>query len=229
MASIQTAGLRSTITPEGRKIMQIPVSVTDDSAATLPSTPSGMRLVSSEYTIRSDGGRDYVFTYESSGSAPGDAQIQINGQAAQEPIETHPKFNGEQGSGTVSDADLAAIKASLSSGTAPTFTGTGTALTAAQDLYALMLKGVTHYFTPSGITYSETFDETVKPNLNELCTVDRPPPDAPTIRQGSNWLLIGIRAQKIYEPETSTSFWRVTREWLASGPRGWNADFEIYD
>ena len=43
-----------------------------------------MRLVSSEFTNRPDGGRDYVFTYESSGSAPGDAQIQINGQAAQE-------------------------------------------------------------------------------------------------------------------------------------------------
>jgi hypothetical protein len=187
-----------------------------------------MRLGSNEYTIRPDGGRDYVYTYESAGSAPGDAQIQINGQAAQEPIETHPAFNGEQGGGTVNDADLAAIKASLSSGQAPQFTGTGDDLAAAQNLYNLMLKGVTHYFTPSGITYSETFDETNKPNISELCTVDRPPPDAPTIRQGSNWLMIGIRAQKLYQPETSTSFWRVTREWLASGPRGWNADFDIY-
>jgi hypothetical protein len=91
-----------------------------------------------------------------------------------------------------------------------------------------MLKGVTHYFTPSGITYSETFDETLKPNLSELCTVDRPPPDAPTVRAGSNWLLIGIRAQKLYQPDATNSFWRVTREWLASGPRGWNADFDIY-
>ena len=228
MPSFQTAGYRSTITPEGRKIVQIPVSVTDDSAATAPGAPSGMRLVSNEYTIRPDGGRDYVFTYESAGSAPGDAQIQINGQAAQEPIETHPAFNGQQDGGTVSDADLAAIKASLSSGQAPQFTGTGSALTAAQNLYNLMLKGVTHYFTPSGITYSETFDETTKPNLSELCTVDRPPPDAPTIRGGSNWLMIGIRAQKLYQPETGSSFWRVTREWLASGPRGWNADFDIY-
>jgi hypothetical protein len=228
MASFQTAGYRSTITPEGRKIVQIPVSVTDDSAPSAPAAPSGMRLVSNEYTIRPDGGRDYVYTYESAGSAPGDAQIQINGQAAQEPIETHPAFNGGQGEGTVNDADLAAIKASLSSGQAPQFTGTGDALTAAQNLYNLMLKGVTHYFTPSGITYSETFDETTKPNLSELCTVDRPPPDAPSIRGGSNWLMIGIRAQKLYQPETSTSFWRVTREWLASGPRGWNADFDIY-
>lgn len=228
MAQFQTAGYRSTITPEGRKIVQIPVSVTDDTAATAPAAPSGMRLVSNEYTIRPDGGRDYIFTYESSGSAPGDAQIQVNGQAAQEPIETHPKFNGEQGAGTVSDADLAAIKTALNNGSTPQFTGTGNNLTAAQDLYNLMLKGVTHYFTPSGITYSETFDETTKPNLSELCTVDRPPPDAPTLRQGSNWLMIGIRAQKVYEPESGNSFWRVTREWLASGPRGWNADFEIY-
>jgi hypothetical protein len=228
MATIQTAGYRSTITPEGRKIVQIPVSVTDDSTPTAPTAPSGMRMVSNEYTIRADGGRDYVYTYESSGSAPGDAQIQINGQAAQEPIETHPKFNGQQEGGTVSDSDLAAIKAALNDGSTPTFTGTGNDLTAAQNLYALMLKGVTHYYTPSGITYSETFDETTKPNLNELCSVDRPPPDAPSLRQGSNWLQIGLRAQKVYQPETAQSFWRVTREWLASGPRGWNADFDIY-
>lgn len=228
MASFETPGYRSTITPEGRRIVQIPVSVTDNTAPSAPSAPSGMRMVSNEYTIRPDGGRDYVFTFESSGSAPGDAQIQINGQAAQEPIETHPKFNGAQGGGTVTDADLAAIRASLSSGSAPTFTGTGPALQAAQDLYALMLKGVTHYYTPSGVTYSETFDETVKPNLNELCSIDRPPADAPSLRQGANWLQIGLRAQKVYQPDTGNSFWRVTREWLASGPRGWNADFEIY-
>ena len=229
MASFQTAGSRTTITPEGRKIVSIPVSVTNDSAATVPTAPIGMRLVSSEFTNRPDGGRDYVFTYESSGSAPGDAQIQINGQAAQEPIETHPKFNGEQGFGTVTDFDLAAIKASLGSGSAPSFSGTGLNLTAAKDLYALMLKGVTHYYTPSGVTYSETFDETVKPNLNELCSVDRPPQDAPSLRAGGNWLQIGLRANKIYEPDTATSFWRVTREWLASGPRGWNADFDLYE
>jgi hypothetical protein len=229
MPSFQTAGSRTTFTPEGRKIVSIPVSVTDDSAATKPSAPAGMRLVSSEFTNRPDGGRDYVFTYESSGSAPGDAQIQINGQAAQEPIETHPKFNGVGGGGTVNDADLAAIKAALNSGSAPSFSGTGPNLTAAQNLYALMLKGVTHYYTPSGVTYSETFDETVKPDLNELCSVNRPPQDAPSLRQGGNWLQIGLRANKIYEPDTQTSFWRVTREWLASGPRGWNADFDLYE
>jgi len=229
MAQFQIAGYRSTITPEGRKIVQIPVSVTDDSDAAAPEAPSGMRVVSVEYTIRPDGGRDYTYTFESSGSAPGDAQIQINGQAAQEPIETHPKFNGEQGFGTVSDADLAAIRASLSSGQAPTFTATALDLAAAQALYGLMLKGVTNYYTPSGVTYSETFDETTKPDLNELCSVDRPPADAPSVREGSNWLQISLRAQKVYEPDTGNSFWRVTREWLASGPRGWNADFEIYD
>jgi hypothetical protein len=49
------------------------------------------------------------------------------------------------------------------------------------------------------------------------------------LRQGGNWLQIGLRANKIYEPDTQTSFWRVTREWLASGPRGWNADFDLYE
>lgn len=229
MPSFQTAGFRSTITPEGRKIISIPVSTTDDSSPTSVADPVGMRLVSSEYTNRPDGGRDYVFTYESSGTEPGDAQIQLSGQAAQEPIETHPKFNGKQEFGTVNNADLAAIKAALGNGTIPVFTGTGIDLTAAQDLYSLMLKGVTHYYTPSGITYSETFDELAKPDLNELCSIDRPPQDAPNLRQDMNWLQIGLRANKIYEPDRDKYFWRVTREWLASGPRGWNADFPIYE
>ena len=229
MAQFLTPGYRSTITPEGRKIVQIPLSVTDDSTAEPPTTPDGMRMVSNEYTLRPDGGRDYVYTYETSGSAPGDAQIQINGQAAQEPIETHPKFNGQVGFGTVSDGDLAAIRAALNDGSSPNFEGEDLNLIAAEDLYALMLKGVTHYYTPSGVTYSEVFDETSKPNLNELCSVNRPPIDAPMVRDGSNWLQIGLRAQKIYEPDTENSFWRITREWLASGPRGWNADFDIYD
>ena len=234
MAQFNTPGTRRTIAPDGRYIVTIPVSTTDETNASVPTTPSGTRLVSAEDTQRPDGGRDYVFTFESiayGGTGSGvDRQQQINGQAAQEPIETHPKFNGVGGGGTVNDADLAAIKAALNSGSAPTFSGTGTNLTAAQDLYALMLKGVTHYYTPSGITYSETVDETNKPDLNELCTVDKPPQDAPALRSGSNWLLIGSRSQKIYAPEGGgNAFWRVTREWLASGPRGWNADFPIYE
>jgi hypothetical protein len=230
MASFQIPGYRDTISPDGRKIIQIPVSTTDDQAPTRPSTPSLMRYIGREYVTRPDGGRDYIFTYESNGRSPADANVQISGQAAQEPIETHPKFNGEgDGGGTVSDEDLAAIKNALTSGQQPNFTATGDDLVAAENLYGLMLKGVTHYFTPSGITYSETFDENVKPNLTELCSIDRPPTDAPSLRNGSNWLLIGLRAQKIYEPEDGNSFWRVTREWLASGPRGWNADFPIYE
>jgi hypothetical protein len=187
-----------------------------------------MRMVGYEYTKRPDGGRDYAFTFESNGSSPSDSQIQINGQCAQEPVETHPKFNGESGSGTVTDKDLAAIKQSLSDGTTPTFTAKGNDRIAAQNLYKLMLRGVTNYYTPSGITYSETFDETTKPTLSELATVNRPPQDAPSLGNNMNWLLLSLRAQKIYQPDSGTSVWRVTREWLASGPRGWNADFELY-
>jgi hypothetical protein len=230
MAAIEIPGYRSTVGPDGRKIIQIPVSTTDTSeAATPPIAPTGMRYVGREFVVRPDGGRDYIFNYESNGQNPADGNVQISGQAAQEPIETHPSFNGKgEGGGTVQEDDLAAIKNALTSGQRPNFVGEGADLEAANELYALMLRGVTHYFTPSGITYSETFDEDVKPNLQELCSIDRPPDDAPSLRAESNWLLIGLRAQKIYEPELGKSFWRVTREWLASGPRGWNADYKIY-
>lgn len=227
MAQYEIPGYRYTVAPDGKKIVSIPVSTTTDAAATVPSAPTGTRLVGYEFSKRPDGGRDYSFTFEGSGTGS-DSQIQINGQCAQEPIETHPKFNGEGGSGTVSDEDLAEIKKCLADGSTPSFTGEGSDKTAAENLYKLMLKGVTQYYTPSGITYSETFDETSKPSLKTLASVNNPPSDAPSLNGKMNWLMISLRAQKVYDPVTGTSIWRVTREWLASGPRGWNADFAIY-
>lgn len=229
MAQYEIPGRRSTLTPEGRVIHQIPVSTDADVNANAPATPPGTQLVSAEYTQRPDGGRDYLFTYESASASSNDKAAEIAGQAAQEPIETHPKFNGGGvPAGQVTQADLAEIRRALSEGTPPVFTGTGTNLERAQALYQLRLKGVENYFTPSGVTYSETVDEQSKPNLSELCRIDQPPADAPTLPSSANWLQIGLRAQKLYNPESRTTFWRVTREWLASGPRGWNADFEIY-
>ena len=229
MASIETAR-RETSTPDGKVITQINVSTTGaDEAATTPSRPTKSRLVSREYVTRPDGARDYVYTFEAVGDRSSEPEQQITGQAAQEPIETHPKFNGAQGFGNVTDSDLEAIRSALNSGSHPSFTGSGQNLSAAQELYQLMLKGVTNYYTPSGITYSETSDEDQKPTLTELCRVSNPPLDAPQLLENSSWLFIGLRAQRIYEPEKETKFWRVTREWLASGPRGWNADFAIYE
>jgi len=232
MAQYLTPGTRVTFAADGKRTYAIPVSTDSDTSATAPTAPSGFRYVSSEYVQRPDGGRDYVFTYESiGGSTSGtslDRQQEINGTAAQEPIETHPLFNSEtSGGGIVSDEDLAEIKRAINEGTAPNFTGTGSALGAAEGLYGLMLKGVTNYYTMSGVTYSETIDQPSKPNLSELCRIDTPPVDAPALPQGANWLQVGLRASKVINPNGG-SVWRVTRDWLASGPRGWNADYNLY-
>ena len=29
--------------------------------------------------------------------------------------------------------------------------------------------------------------------------------------------------------EEGTPIWRTSKEWIASGPRGWNADFALYE
>jgi len=228
MAQYETIGKRYSLGADGKLQVQIPISVTDDTAITEPTPPTGTKLVSYEYTIRADGGRDYILVYEKGGSSTQKAQVQVQGQASQEPVETHPKFNGLTGYGTVSNTDLAAIKAALNDGSTPVFTGTGLDLTAAQDLYSIMLKGVTSYYTPSGITYSETTDETTKPSLADLCKVQTAPTDAPTLATNQNWLFFSIRAEKIYDPITNTPIWRTSKEWIASGPRGWNADYDLY-
>jgi len=228
MASIETSR-REAWLPDGKTITTINVATTGiDEVATNPTRPSGSRLVSREWSTSPHGGREYVFTFEKLAPRGNEPEMQISGQAAQEPIETHPRFNGKGGYGNVTDADLSEIKRALADGDEPEFTGEEADLIAAEELYTLMLKGVTQYFTPSGITYAETSDENEKPSLQNLCKVNNPPSDAPLLNEGQNWLLIGLRAQKIYEPERESKFWRVTREWLASGPRGWNADLNIY-
>ena len=229
MSSIYTPGFTDTTQPGGKRSQRIPISTTTDAAPSpTPTTPVGFRLIGTNYTRRPDGGRDYVLDYEEIVQTSS-TDISVNGQAAEQPIETHPSFNGASGFGTVSESDLLLIRGALGSGTTPTFTGTGLNLTAAEDLLSVMNKGITNYYTPSGISYSETVDQTSKPSIAELCTVQDPPSDAPTLAANQNWLFNSLNAQKVLDPLDSTSyFWRVTRQWIASGPRGWNADFNIY-
>lgn len=241
MPQYETSARTAGISKDGTLTWKIPVSVTDDSAATPPTAPTGTNLVSVDLTSRDDGGRDYVFTYESiAGGWEGtvrktetDPTCQITGQAAQEPIETHWRFNGGRtGTGTkVSDADLAEIKKALDEGKeTPAYKSQSgsSERTLAEELYKLMRRGISHYYTPSGITYSESFEQDQKPDLKELCTISRPSPNAPYLENNSNWLLVGLRAEKNFRPY-GNSFWTVTKEWMASGPRGWNADGTIYE
>ena len=227
MAIIYTAGFSDTSQPGGKRSKKLPFSTTTDEAPIAPTPPVGFRLISSSYTRRQDGGRDYVLDYEEvvEDSA---TDISVSGQAAQEPIETHPSFNGVDGFGTVSESDLLLIRGALGSGNTPAFTGEGINLTAAQDLLSVMNKGIVNYYTPSGISYSQTQDETSKPSIADLCSVQSPPSDAPTLAAGQNWLFNSLTASKVKNPMDATYFWRVTRQWIASGPRGWNADFTIY-
>ncbi len=226
MSQILPPGTRVTFGSDGKRTHIIPVSTRTDTAATAPEAPTGSRLVSSEYVQRPDGGRDYVFTYESiQGSTSGtasDRQQEINGTATTEPIETNPRFTSSAGGGgVVTQTDLLEIRKALDEGREPVFTGTGSALTAAERLFDFKLKAVDSYYAPSGITYSETRDESAKPSLRALCKIGIPPSDAPELEPGGNWLLVGLRALKVVNPNGGT-FWRVTREWLASGSKGWD-------
>ena len=101
MAQHQTSGNRVSITPDGKRIHTILISRTTDDAATTPSAPTGTSLVSVEYTGRADGGRDYTYVFESPGPSAGAASSEVSGQASQEPIETHPSFNGADSFGTI--------------------------------------------------------------------------------------------------------------------------------
>lgn len=240
MAQFETASRSASVSKDGTVSWKVPVSTTDNSPATIPTAPDGTSLVAVDMTNREDGGRDYVFTFESiSASWEGttrdpktDPVCQISGQASPEPIETHWRFNGGKTGKDpkVTDADLAEIKKALDEGKeVPDYKSKegSPQRELAENLYKLMRRGITQYYTPSGVTYSETYVQDAKPSLRELCTVAIPPINAPYLDGNANWLLLSLRAEKIFKPY-GKSFWQVTKEWLASGPRGWNADGLIY-
>ena len=234
MASIFTPGLSVGIQSGGKQTIRIPVATTANEDATQPTTPVGFRLIGVNYSRREDGGRNYVYDYEQIGDGSGTGGAggsavdkQVNGQAVEQPIETHPKFNGVGGYGTVNAADLAMIQ-NPTSGVPPVFTATGINLVAAEALYELKSRKVESFYTATGVSYSETTEQTNKPTLEDLCTVQDPPSDAPTLLTPRNWLFNSMTAQNIVDPLGGASAWRVTRTWLASDTRGWNADFAIY-
>jgi hypothetical protein len=86
-----------------------------------------------------------------------------------------------------------------------------------QKFIQLTLAGFTDYLQPR-VSIRVTDANTDEPDLSELGKI-ADPARAPTLADGANWLLTGVDAS-----EDADKNWEVTREYMSSGPGGWNQD-----
>ncbi len=78
-----------------------------------------------------------------------------------------------------------------------------------------LAQGITDYLV-CGLTWRVTSFEAVPPSISRVGKTSSPSGPAPS----GSWLLIGVSASQ------EGKWWRVSREWRAGGPAGWNK--EIY-
>jgi hypothetical protein len=156
-----------------------------------------------------------VMTYDEVDAEAGDTYT-VSGTASQEPLATHPFFQTD-GKWAVTDEEWQKWDKWQKEGadiSQQNITSEGEGF---QKFIQLTLAGFTDYLQPR-VSIRVTDANTDEPDLSELGKI-ADPAKAPTLADGSNWLLTGVDAS-----EDADKNWEVTREYMSSGPGGWNAD-----
>jgi hypothetical protein len=153
--------------------------------------------------------------YDIIDSSVGDS-YSLTGTASQEPLATHPFFQAS-GKWAVPDSEWKIWDKWQKEGTdisAQALTSYGTGF---QKFVSLYLKGFTDYLQPR-LTLRLVDANTSAPTTTGLGKIATPA-QAPSLPSGANWLLSGIDATR-----DADNNWEVSREYISSGPGGWNTD-----
>jgi hypothetical protein len=153
--------------------------------------------------------------YDIVDSSVGDS-YSLSGTASQEPLATHPFFQAS-GKWAVTNDEWKTWDKWQKEGTdiaTQTLTSFSTGF---QKFVELYLKGFTDYLQPR-LTLRLVDANTTAPTITNLGKIASPA-QAPALEASANWLLSGIDASRDAENN-----WEVSREYISSGPGGWNAD-----
>ena len=156
-----------------------------------------------------------VLTYEQQDEGVGDT-YSVSGTASQEPLATHPYFQSG-GKWEVSVSEWKTWDKWQKEGADIAQENIASYSTGFQKFVELTLKGFTDYLQPR-VTIRVTDANTDEPSISDLGKIDSPT-RAPQLSSGANWLLAGIDAT-----QDADGKWEVTREFISSGPGGWNED-----
>jgi hypothetical protein len=143
------------------------------------------------------------------GSFGAGATYELIATTGEEPIETHPNYDG------LTTSQLATIKAYVDN---PEGNPPLSPVPAAQELIAKKLKGVDSYLCATQ-TFRVTYASASSPaSVAGVGLIGDPPPQAPNLSAGQTWLLTGYNARR------QGGAYEVSVEWRASGPAGWDTD-----
>jgi hypothetical protein len=156
-----------------------------------------------------------ILQYDIVDSTVGDT-YSVSGTASQEPLATHPFFQ-EGAKWEVTEEEWQKWDKWQKEGadiSQQNITSEGEGF---QKFIKLFLAGFTDYLQPR-VSLRVTDANTDEPDLSELGKIAEPA-SAPTLADGANWLMSGCDASV-----DSDGNWEVTREYISSGPGGWNED-----
>jgi hypothetical protein len=155
-----------------------------------------------------------VLTYDEVDPTVGDT-YSISGTASQEPLATHPYFQ-KDGKWVVSESEWKKWDKWQKEGTdISSLTLTAEGGVGFQSFIYLYLRGFTDYLQPR-VSIRVTDANTTEPKFDDLGKIATPAL-APTLPGTANWLMTGCDASK-----DADGNWEVTREFMSSGPGGWN-------
>jgi hypothetical protein len=156
-----------------------------------------------------------VLTYDEVPDGVGDS-YSISGTASQEPLATHPFFQ-PNGKWAVTDDEWKTWDKWQKEGTDIASESLTSFSEGFQKFVALTLRGFTDYLQPR-VTIRVTDTNSKEPDLSELGKIASPSP-SPALADGANWLLVSVDAT-----EDADKNWDITKEYMSSGPGGWNED-----
>lgn len=142
-------------------------------------------------------------------------QVSIRGAASSEPLATHPKF------ADITDDEWEKYRRWEDDPEDPELNGWKPLQHGSAGLIAYhqkRLRGVTDYFRPT-VTLRVTEQNQGRVDLQGLCKIGSPGVNVDVPGSG-NWLLVNIEGD---DPGDGTDF-AVTKEYMASGPGGWDPD-----
>jgi hypothetical protein len=156
-----------------------------------------------------------VLQYDIVDDSVGDS-YSISGTASQEPIATHPYFQ-PGGKWAVTEDEWKTWDKWQKEGTDISAEDLSSYGQGFNQFIKLYLSGFTDYLQPR-VSLRVTDANANEPDLSELGKIAAPR-NAPDLADGANWLMSGCDASV-----DSDGNWEVTREFISSGPGGWNPD-----
>lgn len=150
-------------------------------------------------------------------SSVSDNTMELVAGSRTEPIETFSSSNSDYDFASLSADELKEVRDAVadvgSANVSPPQDGTKF------YLYQLLVKGVTSYLAPS-VTLRYIYTSTTVPSLADIMKTIANPNNAPSLPSGHNWLFTNLTYTIVYDGTDAK--YRVTEEYLASGPGGWD-------